>query len=126
MGPGVIILCHRPDDPNIPEDVPILSLDTGALAIPDHIKVGALSYDGSILSDQRDVIWEYRIWLEDQINAGCVAVLTALDNVFQLSLKPGGVILMSSAEKTPHINNAHVVEQTIKRIADAVSNPKTP
>lgn len=126
----VKIHCHHPDDRNIPEGVPILSLDTGNLAIPEHIKLGAMSTDGTKIETQRDLIWEYRFWLEDQINASSAAVLTALDNVYQLALKPAGIILLSSVEKTPHINHTHVVEQTIKRIADAVSKPvptpKTP
>lgn len=117
----------RPDAPHIEVQHPLTrgaadiantyNVDTGPLAMPAHIKIGAQGtrcggdHDW-IIRTYDDQVSEYDIWLNDQIKAGNQEVLAALDDIYNKSLGCG-VILQTACTPCPNITHAHVVKRTI-------------
>jgi len=97
------------------------NVDTGPLAMPEHIKIGAKGtncggghdYTIRCYSDQVD---EFDIWLEQQVNKGNKLVLGALDDIYNKAIN-NGVILTTSCMPQPYLTHAHVVRRLIMKLA---------
>ena len=91
-------------------------MDAGPLAIPDHIKIGGLTWDGHIIEHYGEMVDEYAVWLEDQIKAQNPDVLKALDDIYNMALG-SGVILTTRCLVGPFsFTHAHVVKRTINSL----------
>jgi hypothetical protein len=92
------------------------NMDQGPLVIPDHIKIGSKSWDGHKIENYSDQVDEYGIWLEDQIKAQNLTILSALDDIYNKALR-AGVILTTRCCPIPYITHAHVVKRVIMNLA---------
>jgi hypothetical protein len=93
------------------------NVDTGPLAMPSHIKIGAqgVKCGGDhdwIIRTYDEQVDEYDIWLSHQIKAKNPEVLAALEEIYAKSLGCG-VILQTSSTPQPNITHAHVIKRTI-------------
>jgi hypothetical protein len=91
-------------------------MDKGVLWIPDHIKIGAKSWNGHEIKSYNDQVDEYDVWLEDQIKAQKPDVLIALDNIYNKALG-AGVILTTRCCPQPYRTHAHIVKRVIEDLA---------
>lgn len=92
------------------------NVDKGPLAIPDHIRIGLKSWDGQKIENYAQQVDEYDIWLEDQIKAQNMDVLSALDDVYNKALG-AGVILTTRCCPSPYRTHAHIVKNVIEKLA---------
>lgn len=92
------------------------NMDQGPLRIPEHIKIGLKGWDGHKIMSYADQIDEYDVWLEDQITAQNLAVLSALDDIYNKALG-AGVILTTRCCPAPYITHAHIVKRVIMNLA---------
>ena len=96
-------------------------MDSGALAMPEHIRIGTKGtncgggHDYTIrhYGDQVD---EYGIWLEEQLKAGNQKVMTAIDDIYNKAIQ-NGVILTTRCVPQPYLTHAHVVKRLIEKLA---------
>lgn len=96
-------------------------MDTGPLAMPEHIKIGATGTNVSGGHDHRicsygDQVDEYAIWLEDQLKAGNQRVMTALDDIYNKAIA-NGIILKTRCVPCPYVTHAHMVKRLIEKLA---------
>jgi len=91
-------------------------MDKGPLAMPEHIKIGAKSWDGHKLESYGDQVDEYGVWLEEQVKADSYAVMRALDDIYNKAIKTG-VILTTRCVPSPYITHAHQVKRFIMELA---------
>ncbi len=100
------------------------NVDAGPLAIPECLGLGKMGtncgggHDYTIMS-YADQVDQYRIWLDEQIKAGNVDVLTALDDIFNKAIR-SGIVLTTRCSPAPWITHAHVVKDAIMELAGDV------
>lgn len=97
------------------------SVDSGPLALPSHIRIGAQGTDCGgghdyTIRSYSDQVDEYDIWLETQLKLGNQEVMTALDDIFNKAVN-GGIILQTRCVPQPYITHAHVVKGLIEKLA---------
>ncbi len=92
------------------------NMDRGPLNIPDHIKIGMLTWDKQKIMSYDEQVDEYGVWLEDQIKGQKVAVLTELDTIYNKALG-AGVVLTTRCIPSPYQTHAHVVKRVILGLA---------
>jgi hypothetical protein len=98
----------------------------GPLAVPNHIRLGAMGTDCGgghdyTLQTWSDVVDEYAIWLEAQIKGGNQEVMDALDHLFHLSQR-GTVVLVVNTAPDPFRTHAHEVRRTIMELARQIGD----
>ncbi len=96
-------------------------MDSGVLAMPAHIHIGAKGTDCGgghdyTIRSYSDQVDEYDIWLGDEIRKGNEAVMTALDNIYNKAIN-NGIILRTRCVPQPYLTHAHVVKRVIERLA---------
>lgn len=92
-------------------------MDKGVLALTGHIAIGQMTWDNNHkITCYAEQVDEYRIWLEDCIKAQVPGVLGALEDIFQKA-QTGGIILTTRCCPAPYVTHAHVVLETIKKLA---------
>ena len=88
------------------------NMDEGVLTIPPHIAIGQLSHDGSKILSYGNQVEEYDVWLEDQIKSQNVAVMEALDDIYNRAIG-SGIVLTTRCIPSPYMTHAHVVKKVI-------------
>lgn len=92
------------------------SVDTGPLAMPEHIKIGGLTWDRHKIESYDQQVGEYDIWMEEQIKQGNISVMEALDDIYNKSIN-GGIIITTRCVPSPWITHAHIVKRIIEKLA---------
>lgn len=96
-------------------------MDTGPLAMPDHIRIGSKGtncgggHDYTI-RNYGDQVDEYAIWLEEQLKAGNQKVMAALDDIYNRAIN-NGIILKTRCVPCPYVTHAHMVKKAIEKLA---------
>lgn len=96
-------------------------MDAGPLALPSHIKIGGRAWDAEKITCYDQQVDEYAVWLEDQIKAQNQEVMGALDDIYQRA-SMSGVILTTICLPSPFRTHAHVVMQTIMKLASNIQD----
>lgn len=89
------------------------------LSMPERLAIGS-SFEGHLINTYQDQVSAYDIWLEDTLRGPDslekTRVMVALDNVYNMSVT-GGVIIVTLAAPIPFWTHAHVVRRTILSLA---------
>lgn len=91
-------------------------MDKGPLSIPEHTKIGGLSWDKCKIENYDQQVDEYDVWLHDMLRAQTPAVLNALDDIYNKAIA-NGVILKTRCCPQPYRTHAHVVKRLIEELA---------
>jgi hypothetical protein len=100
-----------------------VNVDNGPLAIPAKLRLGQRGHDGEKIMNYATQVEEYDIWLEDQIKAENMAVMVALDDIYNKAIK-SGVIITTICMPTPNITHAHTVRRAIMELAAGAADPE--
>ena len=98
---------------------PLYDMDTGPLAMPKHIHIGARSYDGSRIENYTNQVEDYDVWLEEQVKDRNLEVCSALELIFDKA-QTTGVMLTTQCLPAPYITHAHVVKRAIETLAKGI------
>lgn len=86
------------------------------LNIPKNFGLGTIGPSGDKIESYADQVDEYRIWLEDQIKAEHMPTLIELDKIYNMALD-NGVVIQTRCCPAPYITHAHILRETILRLA---------
>lgn len=116
-----ITIMHSDDRHGAAAIASTYSVDSGPLALPSHIKIGAQGTDCGgghdyTIRSYSDQVDEYAIWLSEQIKTGNQEVMVALDDIFNKAVN-GGIILQTRCCPAPYITHAHMVKRQIEELA---------
>lgn len=111
-----IIVMHSGNRHGVKDIVSVYDVDSGPLAMPEHIRIGQPDCLGGTIENYADQVDDYAVWLEDQIKNQNQQVMEALDHIFNKALA-GAVVLTTTCCPAPWITHAHAVRRQILELA---------
>lgn len=111
-----IVIDHSDNQSGMRDIVGVYDVDSGPLAMPEHIRIGQQDHAGKKIGNYADQVDDYAVWLEDQIKNQNQQVMEALDHIFNKALG-GAVVLTTTCCPAPWITHAHAVRRQILELA---------